>query len=121
MSRSPTALREAALPTGQPRDGVRRSLPSRFELRIEREAWSSALEGYHPLAERNLLFDEGMVAINVALAGAKGSELPLGLPDGVGAALERATPAFNPPPGIAPPPRATPIGSGSRLRCGRPR
>src|SRR5262245_19729833 len=36
----------------------------------ERTDWSAAVAAYRELGKRDLLFDEGMVAINVALAGA---------------------------------------------------
>lgn len=62
----------------------------------EREPWLRALEVYRPLAQRSLLFDEGMVRVHVALAGLGADEPPphelLGLE--LAGALEGAAPVF---------------------------
>lgn len=62
----------------------------------ERRAWRAALDAYRGLAERSLLHDEGLVRINVALAGlADARELPPDLLDPpLAAALAGAAPIY---------------------------
>jgi hypothetical protein len=61
----------------------------------ERSAWSEALSAYSDLSAKNLVFDRDLIAINNALSGLTGTDLPPGVIDEpIRRALTAAAPVY---------------------------